>query len=172
MPRQSKKLKPNMNIFILSRNIRKCARYHANKHVVKMLLEYCQLLCSAHIVLDDVKMIEDVELYKLTHRNHPCAIWVRSSKANYEWLYDLFYELCDEYTYRYGKVHKCDSKLKNVLVFVPKNIPDVPMTDFALAMPDECKEEDAVESYRNYYRTNKQHLCEWKNRPVPEWFQI
>lgn len=158
-----------MNIFVLSKNTKKCARYHANKHVVKMILETAQLLCSAHAILDNASTIEDIELYKLTHKNHPCSVWVRSSKANYEWLYDLFYELCEEYTYRYGKVHLCDTKLKNVLAFVPKNIPDIPMTPFALAMPDECKEEDPVESYRNYYRTHKQHLLSWSKRPEPEW---
>jgi hypothetical protein len=119
--------------------------------------------------LDNIIVIENVELYKLTHKNHPCAIWVRSSKANYEWLYDLFCELCEEYTYRYGKVHMSDTKLKEVLAFVPKNIPDVPMTDFALAMPDECKTEDPVESYRNYYKTHKSHLLAWTKRSVPDW---
>lgn len=158
-----------MNIFVLSKNAKECAIYHANKHLIKMILETAQLLCSAHIVLDNVLIIEDVELYKLTHKNHPCAIWTRSSKVNYEWLYDLFYELCDEYTYRYGKVHLCFQKFKDVLVFVPKNIPNEPMTDFALAMPDECKEDDPVESYRNYYRTHKRHLCIWSKREVPEW---
>ncbi len=160
-----------MNIFILSRNARLCAIYHGNKHVVKMILETALLLCSAHIVLDNIMVIEDVELYKLTHKNHPCAIWARTSSANYEWLYDLFYELCDEYTHRYGKVHLCDIKLKNVLVFVPKNIHKGPMTNFALAMPDDCKQKDAVESYRNYYRTYKQHICQWKKRPIPDWFE-
>jgi hypothetical protein len=160
-----------MNIFVLSKNVRKCARYHGNKHVIKMILESAQMLCSAHIILDNVKVIEDVDLYKLTHKNHPCTIWTRTTSSNYKWLYDLFYELCEEYTYRYGKIHLCDTKLKNILVFVPKNIPIGPMTDFALAMPDECKQEDAVESYRTYYRTDKRHLCEWKKREVPEWFE-
>jgi hypothetical protein len=158
-----------MNIFVLHLITKLCAQYHADKHVVKMVLETAQLLCSAHVLLDNVTSIEEVDLYKLTHKNHPCAIWARSSKANYEWLYDLFYELCAEYTYRYGKVHLCDTKLKEVLAFVPKNIPDIPMTDFALAMPDECKEDDPVESYRNYYRTHKQHLLVWTKRDVPEW---
>jgi hypothetical protein len=161
-----------MNIFVLSRNARKCARYHANKHVVKMILESAQLLCSAHIVLDNVIIIEERELYKLTHKKHPCAIWARASSENYKWLYDLFYELCTEYTYRYGKVHLCETKFRDILAFVPKNIPKGPITPFALAMPDECKiDEDAVENYRNYYKTNKQHLCTWTKREIPEWFE-
>lgn len=159
-----------MNIFVLSKNARKCARYHANKHVVKMILESAQLLCSAHIVLDNNIVVEGTELYKLTHKNHPCAIWVRSSNENYIWLYDLFYELCEEYKFRYGKIHMCFTKFSDILVFVPKNIPIIPMTNFALAMPDECKEDDAIESYRNYYVTNKNHLCKWTKREIPDWY--
>jgi len=159
-----------MNIFVLSLITRLCARYHANKHVVKMILETAQLLCSAHIVLDDTDNIEETPLYKLSHRNHPCAKWARESSENYKWLYDLFYDLCTEYTYRYGKIHMCETKFISVLVFIPKNIPKGPMTPFALAMPEECKMEDAVESYRNYYKMHKQHLCEWSKRSVPEWY--
>ncbi len=35
-----------MNIFLLDRDIRKCARYHADQHVVKMTLESAQMLCT------------------------------------------------------------------------------------------------------------------------------
>lgn len=160
-----------MNIFVLSRNIRLCAIYHADRHVVKMILELAQILCAAHTVLDGVKEIEEVPLYKLTHKNHPCTIWARSSSENYKWLYDLFYELCEEYTYRYKKTHLCSTKFRDILAFVPKNIPIGPMTPFALAMPDECKTENAIESYRNYYKTHKRHLCTWSKRDVPEWYE-
>lgn len=159
-----------MNIFVLSLVTKLCARYHANKHVIKMILESAQLLCSAHIVLDNVNNIEGIPLYKLTHKNHPSAKWARESSENYKWLYDLFYELCQEYTFRYGKVHMCETKFIDILVFVPKNITKGPMTSFALAMPDEFKVEDPVESYRNYYKMEKRHLCKWTKRPVPEWF--
>jgi hypothetical protein len=135
-----------------------------------MILETAQLLSSAHIVLDNRTKINNTDLYKLTHKNHPCAIWVRSSIENYKWLYQLFVELCDEYTYRYSKKHLCDTKMREVLSYIPDNIPDIPMTAFALAMPDECKTDDPVESYRNYYRSHKRHLCEWKNRSVPDWY--
>lgn len=40
-----------MNIFVLHPNPKKAARYHADKHVVKMLLESVQMLYSAHWVL-------------------------------------------------------------------------------------------------------------------------
>jgi hypothetical protein len=158
-----------MNIFVLSKSLKRCARYHADKHLVKMILESAQLLCSAHIVLDNVIMINDVKLYRLTHKNHPCAIWTRASSSNYEWLYKLFCELCKEYTFRYGKIHLTETKLKCALSFVPINAPNGPVTDFALAMPDSCKTADPIESYRNYYKSHKSHLFKWTKRDVPKW---
>ena len=35
-----------MNIFVLDWDVRKCAQYHNDKHVVKMILETAQLLCG------------------------------------------------------------------------------------------------------------------------------
>jgi hypothetical protein len=35
-------------------------------------------------------------------------------------------------------------------------------------MPDECKVDDPVESYRNYYRMHKMRFAKWKNN-TPEW---
>lgn len=86
-----------MNIFYLDSNPTLCAKYHNDKHVVKMILETAQLLCGVHWVTGKEAP------YKLSHKNHPCSIWVRSSLENYLWLCELGLELCDEYTYRYGK---------------------------------------------------------------------
>ena len=65
-----------MNIFVLDNDPFKAAEYQCDKHVVKMVLETAQLLCSAH----------ETAPYKRTHYNHPCAIWTRSSLSNYMWL--------------------------------------------------------------------------------------
>jgi hypothetical protein len=161
-----------MNIFALSRKIKKCAEYHMDKHVVKMILEYIQLLCSAHIILDKTVSIKDYPLYKLTHKNHPCAIWVRESSSNYIWLYKLMTHLCDEYTFRYGKIHESCKKYRLLLHKLPKNIPRSPMTPFALAMPDEYKVADPIQSYRNYYIGSKQHIAKWTKRDVPYWYNL
>lgn len=161
-----------MNIFILSLVTKLCAKYHCDKHVIKMLLETTQLLCSAHIVLDDINDIDGCRLYKLTHKNHPCAIWTRESSENYAWLYNLFCDLCKEYTYRYNKIHLCEKKLKMVLNFFPDNIKVGTMTPFKLAMPDEYKKDDPVESYREYYIKSKKNICKWKYTETPEWFIV
>ena len=163
---------------------------HNDKHCVKMILEYAQLLSTAHRVLDGIQVVglsksgrkqtryeisdnRDGILYSATHINHPSAIWVRQSIPNYIWLAELLEMLCIEYTYRYGKIHKVQSSglmqtLKNSF---PKNIPSDKWSEPTPAMPDDVKvENDSISSYRNYYIKNKTHLAKWKNRNVPEWF--
>ena len=157
-----------MNIFILDKDVKKCAEYHVDKHVVKMILETAQLLCGVHHMIPQVT--PDVP-YKLSHKNHPCAIWTRKSLSNYIYLCELGLELCKEYTYRYGKRHKSEQVIMWCIVNRP-NIPDLGLTEFAVAMPDEYKVGDAVESYRNYYRGAKSGFASWKMRDVPEWFLV
>lgn len=177
-----------MNIFYLDHNVEKCAEYHNDKHVVKMILEYAQLLSTAHRYLDGILSVRlsqtgrkqkwyylsdyrDDLLYNATHINHPSAKWCRDSVANYEWLYRLFCACCDEYTFRYGKVHLTDQKLRKLLADAPKNIQNKPFEEPWRAMPDEVKiGNDSLASYRNYYINNKVHLATWKKRNVPEWY--
>lgn len=167
-----------MNIFLLHIDPKKCAQMHVDKHVVKMILESVQLLCSAHHLHNSGY----TPPYKLTHKNHPCAIWVRTSASNYKWLCNLFAELCAEYTHRYGKIHKCQSYLEELTTNIPA-IPDIGLTTFALAMPEHLKsigydktlefnsdmQQKCVESYRNYYNTEKTRMHSWKKRDKPEW---
>ena len=188
-----------MNIFYLDNNPTTCAQMHVDKHCVKMILEYAQLLSTAHRCLDGVASTRlsksgrkqqhyvlpderDQTLYSATHINHPSAVWVRQSAQNYLWLAELLEECCKEYSYRYGKVHKVErdglmQQLKNQF---PTNIPDWIFTEPTPAMPDDVKVYDEIAtdrftinslaSYRNYYTKNKTHLAKWKNRPVPEWY--
>ena len=153
-----------MNIFFLDFNTKKCAEYHCDKHVVKMILETAQLLCGVHWVIGSEAP------YKLSHKNHPCAIWTRSSLSNYLYLCDLGLELCKEYTYRYDKKHKSQDVIEWCLVNKP-NIHDVDFTAPPLAMGEEFKiGNDVIESYRNYYIEDKKAIVSWKNRPIPDWF--
>ena len=153
-----------MNIFYLDEDPKKCAEYHNDKHVVKMILETAQLLCGVHWVIGSEAP------YKLSHKNHPCSIWVRSSLENYLWLCELGLELCQEYEYRYRKTHKSKQIIEWCLINKPK-IPDLPFQSPPQAMPLECKVDDnSVESYRNYYREKKKSFCNWKNREAPYWF--
>jgi len=155
-----------MNVFVLHTDPTLCAQMHADKHVVKMIVETAQLLCTVH----HLKGSNRDYMYRKTHVNHPCSKWARESVQNYKWLCRLGLELCREYTYRYGKIHKTQRVLERLALDIP-NLPDSELTAWALAMPIECKvENDAVESYRRYYVMEKQRLAKWKNRNVPTWF--
>ena len=158
-----------MNIFVLSRCPQLAARLHCDKHVVKMILETAQLLYCAHHVVGTRELPEGA--YKKTHANHPCALWVRESRANYRWLAELGIWLCKEYSYRYGdKIHKTTRHLVWLLAHPPV-LPDVPQTPFRQAMPDEYKCADAVQAYQAYYRENKMRargIVKYTNREFPE----
>ena len=78
-----------MNIFYLDKNPDLSAQLHCDKHVVKMILEYAQMLSTAHRVLDNSQ-----DVYKIAHKNHPCTIWVRENKSNYKWLSMMWFFLC------------------------------------------------------------------------------
>ena len=161
-----------MNIFFLDYDTQKCAQYHCDKHVVKMILETAQLLCGVHHMIDQSstthRLSTDQVPYKLSHKNHPCAIWSRESLSNYLYLCDLGLELCKEYTFRYEKTHKSQQVIEWCLDNKP-NIIDINFTTPPKAMPEEYKVGDVIESYRNYYRGAKREFCKWKNGHVPSW---
>lgn len=144
-----------MNIFFLSFDPRIAAEHHCDKHVVKMILESAQLLYCSHWVVDPSRL--PATAYKKTHPNHPCGIWVRESGANYRWLCELGLALCDEFTFRYGKVHKTRAHLEWLSAH-PPGLPEVGVTLIRQAMPEEYKRPNPVEAYRTYYRENKLKL--------------
>lgn len=176
-----------MNIFYLDHDPKTCAEMHNDKHVVKMILEYAQLLSTAHRIIDGT-LVEglsksgrkakryqlsddrDGVLYTATHSNHPSAVWARQSQANYFWLFGLFSACLDEYTYRYGKQHST-SRLYNHLYMSPNNIPTGEFTQPPPAMPDDYKVAgNSIQSYHNYYAGDKVKMSRWTNRNMPLWF--
>jgi hypothetical protein len=142
-----------MNIFYLSEDPNEAAKYMYNKHVVKMILESAQLLCTAHIISDG----EAANVpYKATHKNHPSAIWARESVSNYIWLYDHMIALGNEYTRRYGKKHLTILKCSGALCKAPNNVTKVDLTPMPQCMPDQYKVPgNSVEAYWNYYEAEK-----------------
>jgi Pyrimidine dimer DNA glycosylase len=158
-----------MNIFILDSNPTQAARFHCDKHVVKMILETAQLLGNAHHHLDP-KAEYLSQLYKPTHINHPCSIWVRKNKSNYSWTYELWSELLVEYEKRYLKIHAA-SRLDSYLFQIPLGMRFAPRSEFAQALPKSLQSFDPVKSYRDYYCIHKAKMAKWNNRtPVPNWF--
>ena len=156
-----------MNIFVLDENPSIAAQYHCDRHVVKMVLESCQLLNIAHAAVHEVKTPYKAKGF----RNHPCSVWVRESLSNYNWLLELGFAISKEYTHRYSKIHKCHQ----VLLWAKENtlpVKDIGLTPFIQAMPDDVQNKDTVTAYRNYYIEYKSHFCTWKNRPIPSWFNL
>ena len=177
-----------MNIFILSEDPFKSAQMMCNKHVVKMLVESAQILCTAawqHLVPMH---------YKPTHIKHPCVFWAWSHPANYVWLQFHFDALCREYTFRYKKTHACEKLFYNMS---SENLPDNHLytnndeffkagskiwkdylfasyynhTPFVQCMPEKYKDKDPVTAYRNYYIGEKARFAKWEPRaPEPEWW--
>ena len=161
-----------MNIFYFYDCPKLSAKAQPDKMLVKMPLETAQMLCTAHRVLDGDEYAELTGLYKTAYKNHPCTIWVRESIANYAWLYAHFYALNEEYKYRYGRDHSSYTKLAEPLARPPMNIPQVEQTPIRLAMPDQYKSDDPIESYRNYC-IHEKHYAKWeKGRDKPEWWQL
>lgn len=177
-----------MNIFYLHKDPQICAEMHCDKHVVKMIIEYAQLMSTTHRILDGEQYLDltangrkikrwrmhdsqmEQGLMKASHINHPSNVWVRAGKENYMWLYQMWLCLMKEYTHRYEKHHACESRIK-YLMSPPKNISVATFTEPTPAMPDDVKVAgDSIKSYHNYYINNKTHLASWKKRNKPEWY--
>jgi hypothetical protein len=176
-----------MNIFYLSYDPRTCAAEHCDKHCVKMIVEYAQLLSTAHRVLDGIPYMDktannrnikrfkldeprESNLYKASHINHPSNIWVRQSRNHYKWLFELYQQCCYQYTDRYKKFHASEY-LVGYLTQAPFNIQDNKWSDPPPAMPDKYKVPDAIQSYRNYYIGDKAAFATWKSPSTPPlWF--
>lgn len=158
-----------MNIFVLDTDTNLAAKYHCDKHVVKMILETAQLLCTAHH-LNGSKNPDNIP-YRKTHFNHPCAVWCRESLLNYNWLCDLGMELCIEYSNRYNKIHKTQAVIKWCIDNKPISFPNTKFTKWPLAMPNTCKiSNDIVECYRHYYKEEKKVIAKWNYSNIPEWW--
>ena len=151
-----------MNIFYLDKDPVKAAQAQYNKHVVKMILESAQMLCTAHHVYGNP---DDVP-YKQAHLNHPSTIWVRENSLHYDWLYEHMIALGDEYTKRYGKQHLSITKCKIPLSNQPENIPHEEFEQPPQCMPDEFKDECSVQAYWNYYIGEKHTVANQKTEKI------
>jgi len=156
-----------MNIFILDKNPRIAAQMHCDKHVPKMILETAQMLSTAHHVYDTPQA---PFVYKQAHLNHPCTKWIRESTANYSWAWHLYLNLLVEFKKRRGKTHKSGDLMPHLAHTPP--LPSCGLTPFAQAMPDEYKQEDAVEAYRAYYKGDKASFAkwDWPTAQTPSWW--
>lgn len=160
---------------------------HCDKHVVKMVIEYAQLMSTAHRILDGTPYYDltkngrkikrwrldderEIKLMKASHINHPSNVWTRSNHQNYIWLNQMWFYLLREYTYRYGKTHAC-ARLEEQLYSTPNNIVKGEFYEPTPAMPDDCKiPKNSLASYKKYYIEKKTHFAKWTKREIPLWY--
>tara|TARA_A100001391_G_scaffold98378_1_gene65223 strand:- start:1358 stop:1840 length:483 start_codon:yes stop_codon:yes gene_type:complete len=155
-----------MNIFVLDRHPVTAAQMQCDRHVVKMVLESAQMLCTS------INMLGGQAQYKTAHVNHPCSVWARETLGNFLWLYDHGMALAKEYTHRYGRVHKSQQVIQHCIDSV-RDLPlaDLRRTPHPLCMPDKYKTDDPVESYRKFYLGDKATFAQWnKQTPPPSWW--
>jgi len=153
-----------MNIFVLDHDITRCARFHCDRHVTKMILESVQMLCTA---LNEKGFTTP---YRSTHARHPCVLWAGESYDNFEWLSNLAVALNDEYRFRYqrDRDHASIAVLREISNC---RFPSAGLTEFAQAMPEQYKvKNDAVEAYRAFYLAEKSAFAQWTRRPEPSWW--
>lgn len=155
-----------MNIFVLDPDPRLAAVHMHDRHVVKMIVESAQILSTIQRLMWN----NNSNLYAITHERHPCTLWASRSAENYLWLYNHFFSLCREYTYRYNRVHKSEQLLP-YLAEPPRQLQWIGLTPFAIVTPPQYNTGDVVQSYRNYYIAEKVRRNFWTNREndLHEW---
>ncbi len=184
--KQITNLKAKMNLFFLHVDPKQCAKLHLDKHCVKMILELVQMLYTAHRLLKS----ENIPLdgYRPFSPQHPTCIWVRQCAENYRYCVTLAKCLCEEYTYRYHRVHTCEPHIDwlstnyptfkeelieyrdTVVLSYNEGLQALGCTPVPLAMPEDVKYHDTIKSYRMYYVVYKRRFATWKGRSEPWWF--
>jgi hypothetical protein len=156
-----------MNIFYLDSDPVKAAQVQYNKHVVKMILESAQMLCTAHHHYTELLSQDDSYIpYKKAHYNHPSTIWCRENSEQYLWLYNHMIALGNEYTKRYNKIHLTITKCADILQATPAGIPLGTFEEPPQCMPEQYKVAGcSVTAYWNYYEQEK-HTVAAKNEDL------
>lgn len=157
-----------MNIFVLNDNPIQAAQEHSDKLVNKMLIESCQLMSYTHILMGSA-MLGHVYRRNKGHLKHPCTFWLQESRANYIWCYEFTCELYAEFRRRYGKTHLTGEETLPALETIPPGYTSNSRTRFALSMPEEFKQDNAVNAYQNYYASKWYIPDDYNRAPMPEW---
>ena len=179
-----------MNIFALSNDPGEAAQFQHDRHVIKMILESAQMLSAAchadEAYMGIVPKQYREKLYKPTHQNHPCNVWLRESPNNFVWLALHLDALVAEYHRRFGKVHKTNElrmafneaicnivgvdrmwtrdAFRNLVIDERLTTLAYCHSEFAVCMPDDCKSiYGPIDSYQCYYAADKifQNHVKW-----------
>lgn len=156
-----------MNIFATSYCPVECAEFLDDKRTVEMCLETAQMLSTAlrcHGVNDD-------NLYKSTHQNHPANVWVRATNLNFAWTLAHFESLLDQYTARYGKRNPSERLLPLFYEYM-EVIPVGPLQEFVNCAANKEKGVD-FKDIKPVTTAYKKYLIErWRHdKLTPTWFK-
>lgn len=182
-----------MNIFVLDENPTIAAEMHCDKHVPKMIVEHTQMLAAAYYSTLGISRKKEIAHkqnlvnklfqgfprkksdgsdwpYAITHVNHPCTVWTRSSIDNWNWLIECTDALCTEFNKRWKHPHSVKAII-NWMRQNPPTLPSIGQTQFGVAVPDCFRTGNATESYKKYYATKTSYMkVEWKYSNKPCWF--
>lgn len=156
-----------MNVFYLSENPTRAAYYHCDKHIVVMPKESAQMICTnLHLV-----GVTDVP-FKKTHENHPCTVWARDNRENFELLCEFMFHLSAEYSARYNRVHLAFKLVEPFMTrqFI-KKFPSGAFTPPPQCMPEQFRGPSTVLAYREFYNKDKSRFAQWRYSEVPYWFK-
>ena len=164
-----------MNIFCLDRDPYVSAEMMCDKHIVKMIIETCQILSAVvdRYYYETCSKDENLPQYPKAHKKHPSTLWAKESRDNTRWLIKHLHGLVHEYTKRYDKKHKMDSYYKKYIELVEKcSFPKKDMTEFVQAITNkDLHRDDPIDGYREYYNKEKSKFAKWKLGNVPYWFK-
>lgn len=153
-----------MNIFYSDPNPILSAINLDDKRVIKMTLE------SAQLISNQLYRSIGIHPYRPTHINHPCSLAL-NDKQNFAWLIKHFYALCNEYTYRFNKIHKCQTVYNLIELLSYSNV-ETNNTSLPNCTPH--KDMPILEAYRltliEKWKSDIR-LPKWTNRARPMWSQ-
>jgi len=156
-----------MNIFFFDKDPVKCAEQLCDKHVVKMTTETVQIISTAYFILSGQRGV-----YKPTHKHHPCVIWATKSEDNFNWLLSYAVSLGGQYTKRYSRQHLAITKLSEWIPQIPINslkFSELAWSNPPQCMPEQYKQPDTIQAYRNYYTGEKLRFAFWDYSNKPTW---
>lgn len=187
-----------MNLFWLHRNMQINAKHYCKSHLGKILLEASQLLYTAHHLSNNADQVAQCAPfnvsktqrgYALSHKHHPLAFWVRSSRHAYLCVCNLANALANEFLAQHNKQHACHEHVTWLSANIP---PQIAAKEDAFTVPPQCvtekckvvtrmpadatpeqvceqKWQDLIAAYRNCYFLDKMPLLQYDPERAPDW---
>lgn len=176
-----------MNIFVTDPDPIVSARELCDRHVrSKMQIESAIMLahCFSQEVLNEAPRTKTGKVRKSGkgYFKHQCSVWVRESRANFDWLVSHALEMFNERRFRWPDAD--NHFTENFILWCRENrsqtiVPEGDLTPFAIAIGADsaCRKvtEDfdnlvATEQYRRYIKHDKT-FATWTTRERPSWYE-